>query len=78
MPKQVLTSVNLFAFGSYMAAWRAAVLVGNAFADGCDEPSWQNAGLFAGRTCDVNQARPFWSIIGLWVLVWLSQIGSAP
>jgi len=49
VPKQVATSVNLLAFGSYMAAWRLADLVGNAFAEGWLEPCWQNGSVSAGR-----------------------------
>ena len=41
-------------------------------------PCLQKSGLAAGRMRGVNQTRPFSSIIGLWMSVLLSQIGSAP
>src|SRR5687767_6271800 len=63
--KQVEISVHLPEGGSYMERWRAAVLIGNAFADGWLEPFLQNSGLFGWRTRAVNQTRPFSSIIGL-------------
>ena len=35
----------------------------------------EKSGFFDGRMRAVNQTRPFSSIIGLWLTVWLSQIG---
>jgi hypothetical protein len=47
---------------------------GNSFADGCVEPSLQNAGFAAGgRMRDVLHIRPFWSIVLLCVMVRLLQ-----
>jgi len=57
---------------------RRDAMVGNAFAEGWLEPCWQNGSVSAGRTCEVNQVRPSWSIMGLCELVWLSQIFSSP
>ena len=48
------------------------------FADGCDEPALHHAGFSFGRNLAVNQTRPLSSNIGLWMLVWLSQIGLSP
>src|SRR6266850_2929654 len=72
--KQVLISVHLPVFGSYIDRWRfASPASGNAFADGCSGPLHQSGFLF-GRTREVNHTRPFSSIIGLWLSVRLSQI----
>src|SRR4029453_2165248 len=71
-------SVNLPVAGSYVERWRLACSSGNTFADGWSDPFLQKSGLAGGRTRTVNQTRPFSSIIGLWLLVWLSQMGSAP
>src|SRR5215510_7796704 len=71
-------SVNLPVVGSYIDRWRLAFSSGNALADGWSEPFLQKSGLAGGRTRAVNQTRPFSSIIGLCMLVWLSQIGLSP
>ena len=47
-------------------------------AEGWLDPVLQNAGFAAGRMRAVNQTRPFSSIIGLCISVWLSQIGLSP
>ena len=76
--KQVLISVHLPVFGSYIERWRfASPASGNAFADGCSAPLHQSGFLF-GRTREVNHTRPFSSIIGLWLSVRLFQIGLGP
>ena len=51
---------------------------GVSFADGCSEPFRQKSGFAGGPTREVNQTWPFSSIIGLCMLVWLSQIASSP
>src|SRR6516165_10258622 len=76
--KQVLISVNLPLAGSYIDRWRLASFSGKTCAEGWLDPSLQKAGFVGGRTLAVNQTRPFSSIIGLCVVVWLSQMGSAP
>src|SRR5688572_23973191 len=76
--KQVLMSVNLPDAGSYIDRCRPDSWMGNAFADGCDDPALQKSGFALGRTRGVNHTRPRSSIIGLWLSVLLSQIGSAP
>src|SRR5439155_17259995 len=42
--KQVLMCVIPRLFGSNIASWRLELFNGNSFADGCVEPSRQNAG----------------------------------
>ena len=74
----MLIKVNLPVAGSYIERWRLACSSGNTFADGCSDPLLQKSGFADGRTRAVNQTRPLSSIIGLWLLVWLSQIGSSP
>src|SRR5262249_34470022 len=77
--KQVLIRVNLPVAGSYIDRWRlASPSSGNALADGWSDPFLQKSGLAGGRTRAVIQTLPFSSIIGLCVLVWLSQIGASP
>src|SRR3954469_6172368 len=76
--KQVLISVNLPLFGSYIERWRLALSSGSTCADGWLEPLRQNSGLRGGRTRAVYQTRACSSSIGLWVVVWLSQSGVAP
>src|SRR5215470_13973926 len=76
--KQVLISVNLPVAGSYIDRWRLASCSGKTCADGWLEPRLQKSGLAGARTLAVNQTRPFSSIIGLCVVVSLSQIGSGP
>src|SRR5712691_2887385 len=71
-------SVNLPVAGSYMDRWRLASSSGNTFADGWSDPFLQKSGLAGGRTLAVIQIRPVSSIIGLCMLVWLSQMGSSP
>src|SRR3954454_5679183 len=71
--KQRSTCVSLSVFGSYIAACRGAVSVGNSFADGWSEPFLQNAGFCGGRMRAVSQTRPSWSSIGLCTEVWLFQ-----
>src|SRR5712692_8400816 len=78
VPKQVLTSVTRFVFGSYTASCRPLVLRGNKTAEGWLEPSLQNAGFSLGRILEVNHTRPFSSNIGLWTLAWLCQMASSP
>src|SRR5258706_11410144 len=70
--------VNLPLAGSYMETWRPEFSSGNAFADGCVDPALQKSGLRWGRMRAVNQMWPFSSIIGLCMMVWLSQIGLSP
>src|SRR5438094_5287589 len=76
--KQVLISVIFPVLGSYMDRCRLADSIGVSFADGWSEPFLQTSGLAGGRTREVNQTRPCSSSIGLCMLVWLSQIASAP
>src|SRR5918999_3936587 len=71
-------SVNLPDAGSYIERCRFASWIANTFADGCDDPALQKSGFALGRTRGVNHTRPRSSIIGLWLSVLLSQIGSAP
>src|SRR5882724_11549997 len=71
-------SVNLPVAGSYVERWRFASSSGNTFADGWSDPFLQKSGLAGGRTRAVIQILPVSSIIGLCMLVWLSQIGSSP
>src|ERR1700761_6450368 len=76
--KQVETSVNFSDAGSYIAMLRFDCLIGNAFADGCADPALHQSGFSFGRICEVIQTRPFSSIIGLCVIVWLFQIAFGP
>ena len=55
-----------------------ALFNGNTFAEGWSEPFLQKSGLFGWRMRAAIQTRPFSSIIWLWMLVWLSQIGLGP
>ena len=64
--------------GSYTANCRPERSSGVSFAEGRLEPALQNAGIAAARMRDVNHTRPRSSNIGLWTVVWLSQIGSSP
>ena len=61
-----------------MARWRLERSSGNSCAEGWSEPFLQKLGFSGGPTREVNQTRPFSSNIGLWMLVWLSQIGASP
>src|SRR5262249_20081804 len=61
-----------------MDRWRLALCSGNTLADGWSEPCLQKSGLAGSRTRAAIHTRPFSSIIWLWMLVWLSQIGSGP
>src|SRR6187549_843581 len=70
--------VIFFVAGSYISNCRPLRCSGNAFADGCVEPSLQNAGLSGARTADVSHSRPFSSSIGLCTLFLLVQIASSP
>src|SRR6202035_1052469 len=76
--KQVLINVNLPLAGSYIDRWRLDSCSGKTCADGWLDPCLQKSGFAGGRTLAVNQTRPFSSIIGLCVVVSLSQMGSAP
>ncbi len=78
MLKQVLISDHFSVFGSYMESWRPDTGIGATLADGWSEPCLQKAGFSSGRSFAVNHTRPFSSIMGLWIEVWLSQIGSSP
>src|SRR4051812_41271134 len=72
-------SVNLPVAGSYIDRCRfASPASGNAFADGCSDPCLQKSGFALGRMRELNQTRPFSSIIGLWLSVLLSQMGFGP
>src|SRR5688572_2954181 len=70
--------VSCFVAGSYICRCRPLRWIGNSFADGCDEPSLQNAGFSGERTAEVSQRRPFSSSIGLWTLFLLVQMTSSP
>src|SRR5689334_4932011 len=70
--------VSFCVFGSHIASCRPERLTGVSFAEGCEEPSWQNGGLSPGRTTDVIQTRPCASIIGLWTLFLLFHGRSSP
>src|SRR6185503_10287787 len=70
--------VIFFVAGSYMASCRPLRCSGKAFADGCVDPSLQNAGFSGPRTADVSHSRPFSSSIGLWTLFLLSHTTSSP
>src|SRR3977135_3648415 len=61
-----------------MDRWRVARSRGNAFAAGWFDPFLQKAGFSKGRILAVNQTRACSSIIGLCMLVWLSQMASSP
>src|ERR1700704_559697 len=77
--KQVLMSFHSPVLGSYIDRCRGESLSGAIFADGWLEPTLQKSGCApAGRMRAVNHTRPCASIIGLWMLVWPSQIGSSP
>src|SRR5580765_2687481 len=77
--KQVLMSFHSPVFGSYTERCRGESLSGAIFAEGWLEPALQNSGCApAGRMREVNHTRPCASIIGLWMLVCPSQIGSSP
>src|SRR5688500_4172518 len=76
--KQVEINVQLAFAGSYIERWRAALSIGATCADGCEDPFRHHFGFAGGRMRAAAQTRPFASIIWLCVLVWLSQIGSAP
>src|SRR4051812_23558874 len=77
--KQVRTSFHWLLAGSYMPRWRLAPpFSGNALAAGCSEPALQKSGFGSGEMREVNQVRPFSSIIGLWFSVLLSQMGCGP
>src|SRR3954469_10024617 len=70
--------VSFFVVGSYIASCRPERLMGNSFADGCDDPALQNAGLSAPRMAEVIHTRPFSSSIGLWTFALLVQTFSSP
>src|SRR6516164_585705 len=76
--KQVLISVILPVAGSYMERCRVDCSIGVSLADGWSDPFLQKSGLANCPTREVNQTRPFSSIIGLCMLAWLSQITSSP
>src|SRR2546423_12030105 len=77
--KQVRTSFHSPFFGSYIERCRfASPSSGKALAEGWLEPLLQKSGLALGVMREVNHTRPFSSSIGLWLSVWLSQIGSGP
>src|SRR5262245_17965337 len=71
-------SVHLSALGSNIERWRVDWSIGKTFAEGWLEPLRQKAGFWYGRTRAVNHTRPCSSIMGLWLLVMLSQIGLGP
>src|SRR5437667_9263267 len=71
-------SDHLPVFGSYIERCRPDSLSGATLADGWSDPFLQKSGLAGGRTRAVNQTRAFSSMIGLCMLVWLSQIGLSP
>src|SRR3990170_6764390 len=70
--------VSFLVAGSYTCRCRVARGSGNSFADGCVDPSLQNAGFSAGRTAEVSHRRPFSSSMGLCTLFLLVQIASSP
>src|SRR5688572_31521513 len=70
--------VTFFVFGSYKAIWRPLWVIGYACADGCVDPSRQNADVWLPRTRDATQTRACSSIAKLWALAWLFQITSSP
>src|SRR5712692_2047183 len=74
--KQVLMCVSCLVFGSYIASCRPDAFSGKRFAEGCDEPCLQYAGLSPGRIVDVIHTRPCSSIIGLCTLFLLVQMAS--
>src|SRR4029079_10816728 len=76
--RQVLMCVSFFVAGSYIASWRPERASGNSFADGCDEPALQTAGLSGPRTAEVIHTRPFSSIIGLWTFALLVHSTVSP
>ena len=76
--KQVSISDHFPVFGSYIESWRPESSSGATFAEGRSEPALQKAGFCGARMRAVNHTRPFSSKIGLWMVVWPSQIGSSP
>src|SRR5260370_41831232 len=52
--------------------------MGNGFGDGWVEAGLDQSGFAGERICDVSHIRPFLSIIGLCVIVWLFQIVLGP
>src|SRR4051812_13626424 len=77
--KQVRTSVHLPVFGSSIPRWRLALpSSGSALVDALVAGSLHQSGFLSGSTREVNQTRPFSSIIGLWLMVLPSQIGLSP
>ena len=74
----MLIKVNLPVAGSNIERWRFDSASGNTLAEGWSDPFLQKSGFAGGRTRAVIQTRPFSSIIGLWLLVCASQIGSSP
>src|SRR5262245_30787762 len=76
--KQVETSVQRPLAGSYIERWRAELSIGTTFAEGCEEPFLHQSGFAGARMRAAAHTRPRSSIIWLWVLVRLSQIGSPP
>src|SRR5882757_9863162 len=64
--------------GSYIERCRVDCSIGVSFADAWSEPFLQKSGLANWPTREVNQTWPFSSIIGLCMVVWLSQITSSP
>ena len=69
---------HLFGAGSYTASWRPELSTGVSFAEMRLDPALQNAGLSLARMRDVYHSRPCSSNIGLWTVVWLSQMALRP
>src|SRR5882672_11383989 len=70
--------VILSVWGSYSAACRPALSIGNSLAEGRSEPLRQKSGVAGLRMRAVSQSRPSRSSIGLCTEVWLCQIISSP
>src|SRR5688572_2489368 len=70
--------VTFCVFGSYIDIWRPLWLIGYACAEGCVEPSRQNADVCCGRTRAATHTRACSSIAKLWALARLFQMASSP
>src|SRR6187431_1700303 len=70
--------VSFLVCGSYICRCRLALSSGYTLAEGCVDPSLQNAGLSNGVTAEVSHNRFCSSSIGLCTLFLLVQITSSP
>src|SRR5436853_7941534 len=78
VPKHVSTVVIFFVFGSQSCICRLLCGMGTTLADGCFEPSRQNAGVSDGRMRAATQTRASLSIAKLCDSDWLVHSTSSP